>query len=222
MASSSSDLWTRSDIYHKSFLHKHDDALEHVLKTSDENGLPHIAVSEVQGKLLNLITKSIGAKRILEVGTLGGYSTVWFGRALPEGGRIITAELEEKHAKVARANFEYAGLGDRIEVRIGPAAETLKQLPVEEPFDLVFIDADKPSNPIYYKEARRLTRKGGVIIVDNTVRNGRVADPEEKGAAEEGVRELLKVIREDSGAEATTLGIVGEKGYDGFTYIYVL
>ena len=193
--------WVRSDRYHNSFLIKPDDALEHALKSSDENGLPQIAVSTAQGKLLSLIAKSINAKRILEVGTLGGYvilspdletcrshaprySTIWLGRALPEGGKVITAELEEKHAtvssrdrisdlssltcnaffQVARGNFEYAGLADKIEVRVGPAIETLKKFPDDEKFDLVFIDADKPSNPAYYKEARRFTRKGGVIV----------------------------------------------------------
>ncbi|EKM60510.1 uncharacterized protein PHACADRAFT_246508 [Phanerochaete carnosa HHB-10118-sp] len=214
--------WVRSDRYHNSFLIRPDVALEHALKNSDEKGLPQISVSAAQGKLLQLISQTINAKRILEVGTLGGYSTIWFGRALPADGHIITLELEEKHATVARQNFEYAGLSSKIEVRVGPAVDSMKQLPAEEPFDLVFIDADKPSNPAYYKEARRLTRKGSVIIVDNVVRGGRVADPAEEGPYVDGVRELLKVLKEDEGVEATTIANVGEKGFDGFTYILVL
>ncbi|GJE94173.1 O-methyltransferase family 3 protein [Phanerochaete sordida] len=216
------DNWVRSDQYHNKFLLKDDAALEHALQNSTASGLPPIAVSAAQGKLLYLLAKTTHAKRVLEVGTLGGYSTIWFGRALPEDGRIVTLELEEKHAKVARQNFEHAGLASKIEVRVGPAADSLKELPSSEPFDLVFIDADKPNNPTYYKEARRLTRKGSVIIVDNVVRAGLVADPAQEGEFVDGVRELLRDIQADAGVEATTLATVGEKGYDGFTYILVL
>ncbi|KAJ3537384.1 hypothetical protein NM688_g6698 [Phlebia brevispora] len=203
------------------FLLRPDDALEHALKTSEEHGLPKIAVSAAQGKLLNLVAKSIGAKRILEVGTLGGYSTINLARALPADGHITTAELQQKHADVARANFQYAGLASKIDVIVGPAAETLPKLKPDQPFDLVFIDADKPSNLTYYIQAKRLIRKGGVIIVDNVVRNGRTADPAENTEDVIGVRKLLQHLKEDKDVDATTIATVGEKGFDGFTYIYV-
>ncbi|KAI0341707.1 O-methyltransferase [Trametopsis cervina] len=218
------DNWVRSDKYHNSFLLKPDEVLDHAQQTSRDNGLPDIAVSAAQGKYLSLVARSIQAKRILEVGTLGGYSTIWLARALPEDGKIITAELEQKHADVARANFEHAGVSSKIEIIVGPAAETLPKLQPSESelFDFAFIDADKPNNATYYKEARRLTRKGGVIIVDNVVRDGKVADPAEGDPFVEGVRRLLHVIRDDPGVEATTIATVGEKGNDGFTYVVVL
>ncbi|KAK7049809.1 hypothetical protein VNI00_005239 [Paramarasmius palmivorus] len=199
------DDWARSDRYHNSFLlPEHDDGLESALKRSRENGLPDIAVSAAQGRFLNLLVKSVGAKRVLEVGTLGGYSTIWLGRALPEG--------------VAIANLEYAGLGQKCQVIVGPAHDSMVKLKPDESFDFIFIDADKPSNLKYFIEAKRLVRKGGVIIVDNVVRYGRVADPEQTDAKVEGVRHLLNFLQQDRGVEATTIGTVGEKGYDGFLY----
>ncbi|EEB99719.1 hypothetical protein MPER_00540, partial [Moniliophthora perniciosa FA553] len=162
--------------------------------------------------------KSIGAKRVLEVGTLGGYSTIWLGRALPENGELITLELEEKHAQVAIANLAYAGLGEKCKVLVGPAYDSMVKLDSDKPFDFVFIDADKPSNLKYFLEAKRLVRKGGVIIVDNVVRYGRVADPEQTDDRVEGVRSLLRALKEDKEVEATTIGTVGDKGYDGFLY----
>ncbi|KAI0093617.1 O-methyltransferase family 3 protein [Irpex rosettiformis] len=213
--------WARSDKYHNSFLTKPDEGLEHALKSSSENDLPQIAVSTAQGKYLWLVAKTIKAKRVLEVGTLGGYSTIWFARALPEDGKVVTAELSQKHADVARANFEHASVSSKIDIIVGSATETLPKLQTE-PFDLVFIDADKESNAIYYKEARRLTRPGSVIIVDNVVRNGRTADPELSTPDVVGVRTLLQAIKEDEGVEVTTIATVGEKHYDGFTYILVL
>ncbi|KAI3614383.1 o-methyltransferase family 3 [Moniliophthora roreri] len=213
------DDWARSDRYHNSFLlPEHDDVLESALRRSQENGLPDIAVSAAQGRLLNLLIKSIGVKRILEVGTLGGYSTIWLGRALPENGELITLELEEKHAQVAIANLAYAGLSDKCKVLVGPAYDSMVKLDSDKPFDFVFIDADKPSNLKYFLEAKRLVRKGGVIIVDNVVRYGRVADPEQTDDKVEGVRSLLKALKEDKEVEATTIGTVGDKGYDGFLY----
>ncbi|OBZ75310.1 O-methyltransferase MdmC [Grifola frondosa] len=211
------EIWERCDAYHNSFLIPSDDALEHARKNSDENGLPAIAVSTAQGKFLNLLARSIGAKKILEVGTLGGYSTIWLARALPANGKLITAELSEKHAAVAQSNLEYAGLASKVKIMVGPAADTLTCLP-EDTFDFVFIDADKPGNLTYFLEAKRLVKRGGVIIVDNVVRDGRVAIPTESDDNVEGVRRLLEHLKTDKEVDATTIGTVGEKGYDGFLY----
>ncbi|KAI0709111.1 O-methyltransferase family 3 protein [Earliella scabrosa] len=228
--------WVRSDLYHNSFLIPHDEALEHTRKNSTDNDLPEIAVSAAQGKLLNLFARSIGAKRILEVGTLGGsvrsnetfpiehspsarsYSTIWLARALPEDGELITLELEEKHAKVAQANIDHAGLTSKVKIVLGAASDSLATLPSEPKFDLAFIDADKPSNLTYMLQAERLVRKGGVIIVDNVVRQGRVADPEQDDENVVGVRKLLEHLKTDTNVDATTIGTVGEKGYDGLLY----
>ncbi|CCM03459.1 uncharacterized protein FIBRA_05592 [Fibroporia radiculosa] len=211
--------WTRSDVYHNSFLISDDDALAHAQKTSADNGLPAIAVSVAQGKYLNLLVRSIGAKNILEVGTLGGYSTIWLARALPEDGKLITLELSPKHAEVARGNIAYAGLTNKVEIIVGPAAESIKKLQPEPFFDFIFIDADKPGNLTYFLEAKRLVKKGGVIIVDNVVRQGRVADPSYSDANVEGVRKFIGHLKTDSDVDATTIATVGEKGWDGFTYI---
>ncbi|RDB17094.1 tRNA threonylcarbamoyladenosine dehydratase [Hypsizygus marmoreus] len=210
--------WARSDKYHNSFLIEKDSVLDAALANSNANGLPEIAVSTAQGKFLKLLASSIAAKRILEVGTLGGYSTIWLARALPDDGQLITLELSEKHAQVARDNLANAGLSTKVEVIVGKAVDSLAKLHPDPPFDLVFIDADKPSNLQYFTEAKRLVRKGGVIIVDNVVRYGRVADPSYIDDNIEGVRNLLKAIQGDAEVDATTIGTVGEKGYDGFLY----
>jgi len=210
--------WARSDKYHNSFLLEKDDVLDAALANSNANELPEIAVSAAQGKFLKLLATSIGAKRILEVGTLGGYSTIWLARALPKDGKLVTLELDGKHARVARENLANAGLSSKVEVVVGNAIDSLTKMHPEISFDLVFIDADKPSNVPYFTEAKRLVRKGGVIIVDNVVRYGRVADPTYSDAAIEGVRDLLKVIKGDKEVDATTIGTTGEKGYDGFLY----
>ncbi|KAJ6545459.1 O-methyltransferase family 3 protein [Mycena capillaripes] len=210
--------WSRSDQYHNSFLHTEDEILSAALKNSTANGLPEIAVSAAQGKFLNLLASSIGAKKILEVGTLGGYSTIWLARALPADGELITLEYSEKHAKVAQENIDRAGLGNKVKIIVGLGHESMLQMHPDIPFDLVFIDADKPGNVNYFTEAKRLVRKGGVIIVDNVVRYGRVADPEYTDANVEGVRALLRALKGDTDVEATTIGMVGDKGYDGFMY----
>lgn len=158
------DDWTRSDVYHNSFLIPADEALEYARKSSDEQGLPEIAVSTAQGKLLNLLARSIGAKRILEVGTLGGFSTIWLARALPEDGELVTLELQPKHAEVAQGDIAHAGLASRVKIIVGPAAESITKLQPEPPFDFAFIDADKPGNLTYFLEAKRLVRKNGVIV----------------------------------------------------------
>jgi len=212
------DVWARSDNYHRSFLHAKDDILDATLKKSSEAGLPDIAVSQSQGKFLHLLARSIGARRILEFGTLGGYSTIWLGRALPDDGKLISLELDPAHAKVAGENIANAGLADKVEIIVGEAANTVVNLKPDPPFDLVFIDADKPNNTLYFRNAKRLVRKGGVIIVDNVVRYGRVSDPEYFDESTEGVRALLNYMTSDDEVDATTLAMADAKGYDGFIY----
>ncbi|KAJ7776019.1 O-methyltransferase family 3 protein [Mycena maculata] len=210
--------WARSDRYHNSFLHADDAVLDNALTHSTENGLPEIAVSAAQGKFLNLLASSIGAKRILEVGTLGGYSTIWLARALPADGELISLELSQKHAKVAQRNIEHAGLSSKVKIIVGPAHDSMVEMKPDTLFDFIFIDADKPGNTNYFIQAKRLVRKGGIIIVDNVVRYGRVADPSSSDANVEGVRALLKAVKGDTEVDATTIGTVGDKGYDGFMY----
>lgn len=212
------DIWTRSDNYHTKFLIKKDEALDSALQKSRENDLPDISVTQSLGKFLNLLARSIGARNILEVGTLGGYSTIWLAKALPEGGKLTTLELKSHHAKIAADNIATAGLTDKVNIVLGPAVETIKEIQPDPLFDLVFIDADKPSNLAYFQNAKRLLRKGGVIIVDNVVRYGRVSDPDYSDPNVEGVRALLKYISSDPEVEATTLATVDSKGYDGFLY----
>ncbi|KAF7317335.1 O-methyltransferase family 3 protein [Mycena chlorophos] len=211
--------WARSDAYHNSFLHEPDATLAWVLKNSTEKGLPEIAVSAAQGKLLHLLVRSVGAKRVLEVGTLGGYSTIWLARALPEGGSVTTLEINEHHAAVAKENLAHAEVSDKVEIILGPALDSLVKLsPEPAPFDFVFIDADKKGNFDYFTEAKRLVRSGGIIIVDNVVRFGRVAEPDYTDVNVEGVRRLLAGLKGDKDVDATTIGTVGDKGYDGFLY----
>ncbi|CAF1089561.1 unnamed protein product [Adineta steineri] len=210
--------WIRSDQYHNRFLIPHDDALSSALNLSEQNKLPAYAVSEAQGKFLNLLVKSIQARRILEIGTLGGYSTIWLAKALPVDGEILTCEISDEFAKIAQKNIDNAGLTNKVKILVGPAITLLPNIHPDASFDLAFIDADKQSNVEYFIQAKRLVRNGGIIIVDNVVRNGRVADPEQSDASIEGVRRLLEYIQNDSTVEATTLATVGEKGYDGFLY----
>ncbi|KDQ60862.1 hypothetical protein JAAARDRAFT_31862 [Jaapia argillacea MUCL 33604] len=211
--------WTREDNYQNSFLIDHDDDLENALKASTEAGLPEINVTAAQGKFLQLLARSIGAKKILELGTLGGYSTIWLARALPDDGQLISCEVNEVNANVARKNIERAGLSSKVSVILGAALDTLANLKPEPPFDFIFIDADKPNNGNYFAEAKRLVKKGGVIIVDNVVRNARVSDMRIQNDVNcDGVRDLLKRIKGDKEVDCTTIGTVGEKGYDGFLY----
>jgi len=216
---SSQKDWTRSDEYHNSFLISKDEALEKALAQSHKEGLPDISVSAAQGKFLKLLALSIGAKRILEVGTLGGYSTIWLAQALPEDGKLITFELSEKHAKVAEDNIRNAGFTSKtVEVKVGPAIDGLRKLQPEPPYDFVFIDADKPSNLDYFTEAKRLTRKHGIIVVDNVVRNGLVSIVDHMDDSSQGVRKLLHSLKDDGEVDATTVATVGTKGFDGFVY----
>src|SRR5579859_5720034 len=190
------ERWTAVDEYLAGLLLPSDPVLEQALADSRAAGLPAINVAPVQGRLLQLLARMAGAREILEIGTLGGYSTIWLGRALPEGGRLLSLEFEARHAEVARANLDRAGLSDRVEVRVGRAIDILPLLEQEGrgPFDLVFIDADKPSTADYVRWAVRLSRPGGVIIVDNVVRNGGVADASSSDPNVEGVRRGLEAM----------------------------
>jgi len=222
--SMSQETWTAVESYVKDCVIRPDDALERSLAESAEAGLPEIQVPPGLGKLLNLLARSLGAKRILEVGTLGGYSAIWMARGLADGGKLITLERDPHHAKVARDNIAHAGLGDRVELIEGPALESLEHIAANKaaPFDLVFIDADKPSNPDYFAWALKLTRVGSIIIVDNVVRGGEVIDADSKDESVQGVRRLNELIAAEPRVSATTNQTVSSKGYDGFTLALVV
>ncbi|WP_392967964.1 O-methyltransferase [Streptomyces sp. LN245] len=215
---SESQLWNDVDDHFTNLLAPADEILAAALHDSDAAGLPPINVAPNHGKLLRLIAEIQGARRILEIGTLGGYSTIWMGRALPADGRLITLEYDPRHAEVARANLARAGLDKIAEVRVGPALETLPKLADEnpEPFDLVFIDADKVNNPHYIEWAVRLTRPGSVIVLDNVVRGGAVIDASSTDPSVLGTRAALELIASHPKLNGTALQTVGIKGYDGF------
>jgi predicted O-methyltransferase YrrM len=210
--------WSAVDAYFNDHLLAPDPVLASAMAASDSAGLPPIAVAPNQAKLLMLLAQTVGAHRILEIGALGGYSTIWLARALPKGGHLITLELEARHAVVARANLERAGLSAVAEVRTGRAIDTLPKLAQEHgaPFDFVFIDADKPSNSDYFDWAVKLARPGALIVVDNVVRGGAVTDGMSRDANVLGVRRLANHIAADQRVDATAIQTVGEKGYDGF------
>ncbi|MEU7394243.1 O-methyltransferase [Streptomyces albogriseolus] len=201
-----------------------DEALAAALRDSDAADLPPIAVSPLQGKLLQLLARLTGARRVLEIGTLGGYSTIWLGRALPADGRLVTLEYDPRHAEVAVRNIARAGLAGRVEVRVGPALESLPKLADEQPppFDLVFIDADKANNPHYVEWALRLTAAGSLIVLDNVVRGGRAADPENTDPDVVGTRAALDLFGSHPRLDATAVQTVGAKGYDGFALARVV
>jgi predicted O-methyltransferase YrrM len=212
----SDKTWSAVDAYFEEQLIASDPALEAALQASHAAGLPSIQVSASQGKLLYLLALAQGARRILEIGTLGGFSTLWLARALPSGGHLVTLELEPRHAEVARDNFVRAGLAKCIELHVGPALDTLAQLRAERvaPFDFVFIDADKPNNLGYMQAALDLSRVGTLIVVDNVVREGAVV-ARRRDAAAEGVRRMAEWIRREPRLSATVIQTVGAKGYDG-------
>jgi predicted O-methyltransferase YrrM len=220
----SQDTWSAVDTYLTDTLVKPDPILEAALQASDAAGLPAISVSAPQGKFLQLLARIHGARSILEIGTLGGYSTIWLARALPPGGRLITLEIDPKHAAVARENLARAGFANIAWVRVGRALDTLEELYHEAagPFDFVFIDADKPSNPDYFSWALKMSRPGTVIVVDNVVRDGAVADPASADAAVRGVRRLNLLMASEPRVAATAIQTVGAKGYDGFAVALVL
>ena len=209
--------WTKVDEYYSNLLMGRDAVLEQALADSAAAGLPAINVAPSQGKLLCLVAKAMGAGRILEIGTLGGYSTIWLARALPPDGRLITLELNPKHAEVARKNITRAGLENVVEVRQGPALSSLAQLVSEGagPFDLVFIDAHKPEYTEYFQWSLKLARPGTLIIADNVVRNGAVADPASTDELVLGIRRFNDAVAKESRVAATALQTVSEKGYDG-------
>lgn len=219
----SQQQWTAVDRYITDHLAPHDAVLEEALRASDAAGLPAIHVAPNQGKLLHLLARIQGARNVLEVGTLGGYSTLWLARALPPGGRLVTLEVDPKHAEVARANFARAGLSDVVDLRVGRALATLPVLAAEGrgPFDLVFIDADKRSNPDYFQWALKLTRKGSLIIIDNVVRNGAVVDATSTDPNIQGVRRLYEMLAAEPRVSTTAVQTVGSKGYDGFAMALV-
>ena len=218
------DLWTAVDAYLEEKLLPADPVLEEALRSSAAAGLPNIQVSPTQGKLLYLLAKALGARRVLEIGALGGYSTIWLARALPKDGRLVTLEVEAKHAEVASANIARAGLQDRVEIRLGRALETLPKILAEKrgPFDLFFLDADKANTRAYFEWTLKLSRPGSLIVVDNVVRRGELADASSPSPDVRGMREFLDALASDSRVSATGIQTVGTKGYDGFVLARVL
>ncbi len=217
------ERWTEVDHYYAGLLAPADPALEAALEASREAGLPPINVAPNQGKLLQLLARLQGARAILEIGTLGGYSTIWLARALPAGGRLVSLEVEAKHAEVARANLARAGLADRAEVRLGRALDSLAGLVADGagPFDLVFIDADKESIPDYFAWTLKLTRVGSLIVVDNVVRGGAIADPDSRDPSIVGLRHFNEIVAAEPRVTAAAIQTVGAKGYDGLAIVLV-
>jgi predicted O-methyltransferase YrrM len=210
--------WADVDAYLEGLLTPPDEGLAHSLRAATEAGLPPIQVPALQGKLLHLLVHISGSRRVLEVGTLAGYSTIWLARALPADGEVVTLEVDPEHARVARDNFVAAGVGDRVRLILGPALDTLPTLTAEsgDPFDLVFIDADKVNNASYVEWAIRLGRPGTVIVVDNVIRGGAITDATSTDQAVLGTRRVLELLSNDPRLDATALQTVGAKGYDGF------
>jgi predicted O-methyltransferase YrrM len=220
----SDDIWGAVDNYIVDELIPTDPVLEAALRDSAAAGLPSIAVSPAQGKFLHLTARMIAARAVLEIGTLGGYSTIWLARALPLGGRLITLEYEPRHAAVARVNVARAGLTQVVDIRVGPAIETLPRLVSEGrgPFDLIFIDADKESTADYFGWSLSLARRGSVIIIDNVIRDGDIIDPTDSDPRVAGVRRAFQRMARERRISATALQTVGAKGYDGFAIALVV
>lgn len=208
--------WSAVDEYLVNTLLPADPALDNLLLHNQQSSLPPIDVAPNQGQLLALLVQISGAHKVLEIGTLGGYSTVWMARALPEGGSVVTLEADAHHARVAQDNIRSAGLNN-VEIRVGPAADTLPGLAALAPFDLIFIDADKPNNPLYLEWALKYSRSGTLIIGDNVVRDGEVTNPESPDERVQGVRKFIEMLGHDSRLTVTALQTVGSKGWDGFT-----
>ncbi len=218
------EQWTAVDRYFVERLMPDDPVLEAALEANEAAGRPSIDVSPLQGKFLHLLALTKAARRILEIGTLGGYSTIWLARALPVGGRLVTLELDAKHAQVARTNLERAGVSERVEIRVGPATQSLAQLEADgaEPFDLIFLDADKPSNPVYLQWALKLAHRGSLIVVDNVVRDGKIVDPASTAPDVQGTRALFDRLAAEPRLASTAIQTVGSKGYDGFVMAVVI
>jgi predicted O-methyltransferase YrrM len=217
------ETWNAVERYITGELLPPDPVLDAALEDSANAGLPAINVSPNMGKFLQLLARVQGARKILEIGTLAGYSTIWMARALPAGGKLITLEVDRKHAKVAQANIARAGLAEVVELRLGRASDILPQLETEGrgPFDLIFIDADKESNALYFAWALKLARRGSVIIVDNVVRSGAVVDAGSGDTMVQGVRRLIAALAAEPGASSTAIQTVSSKGYDGFSITLV-
>jgi predicted O-methyltransferase YrrM len=217
------DLWTAVDRYISDLLVDSDPALDKVLEESAAAGLPPIAVTPNLGKLLYLLARIQGAKRILEIGTLAGYSTIWLARALPPDGRLITLEADARHAEIARTNIARAGLADVVELRLGSALDTLPRLAAEGggPFDLIFVDAEKRDNPAYFDWSLKLSRRGSVLVFDNVVRDGAVIDPANTSPSVQGIRRFNELLAAEPRVSATAIQTVGSKGYDGFAIALV-
>jgi predicted O-methyltransferase YrrM len=220
-------VWTNVDQYFGDLLAPSDDALDDALRTNEEAGLPQIDVTPLQGRFLEFLVRVTGARRVLEIGTLGGYSTIWMARALPADGRLVTLELASHHARVAQQNLENAGVAERVEILVGLATKTLATLNSPdavrgEPFDLIFIDADKQGYPEYLTWALKLSRPGTVIVADNVVRDGKVIDESSKDPLIQGVRRFTEMMAAEPRLSATVLQTVGAKGYDGFALAVVL
>jgi predicted O-methyltransferase YrrM len=217
------ELWTNVDQYFSSSLLGSDPILEGALEASANAGLPLIAVSPNQGKLLQMLAQVLDARSILEIGTLGGYSTIWLARGMRAGGRLITLEVDPAHAAVAKSNLQRAGLGSVVEVRVGSALDTLPRIAAEDggPFDLIFIDADKANIPTYFEWAVKLSHPGALIIVDNVVRDGNVIDGESSDASIKGVRRFVEMLAARKDMSGTAIQTVGTKGYDGFAIVRV-
>ncbi|HEY2861365.1 MAG TPA: O-methyltransferase [Terracidiphilus sp.] len=217
-------LWADVDRYLGDLLAPHDAALDRALGANHEGGLPPIDVPPLLGKFLEVTMRMIGARRVLEIGTLGGYSTIWMARALPSGGRLITLELEPKNAGIARANLEAAGVSDRVEIRIGKALDTMQALHADgaEPFDLIFIDADKENMPAYLEWSLKLAHPATVIVGDNVVRDGKVVDPNHSDPNVRGVQHFLEMMAKDPRLSVTAIPTVGARGFDGFSVAVVL
>lgn len=220
----SQELWTAVDTYFSDALVPSDDVPDGALAAAAAAGLPPINVAPNQGRLLMILARAIGARRILEIGTLAAYSTIWLARGLPAGGSVVTLEADPRHAEVARANLARAGLDGVVELRQGLALDSLPKLAEEggAPFDLVFIDADKQNNTAYFNWARKLSRPGSLIITDNVVRNGAVTDASSADSSVQGVRQLVDTLHDDQGVVSTAIQTVGSKGYDGFAISLVV
>jgi predicted O-methyltransferase YrrM len=228
MSEPTPDVWRRVDTYLTDTLVGHDPNLEQAVADQNAAGLPPIEVAPVNGKLLHLLARMTGAKRVLEIGTLGAYSTIWLARGLPDDGRVVTIEAEPRIADIARANLERAGVGQKVEIRLGRGADVLPTLAEAildgstAPFDLVFIDADKESNTVYLDWAARLGRPGTVVVVDNTVRGGEVANPATESAQIIGVQRGLEMLGRDPRFDATAIQTLDAKGYDGIAIALVV
>jgi predicted O-methyltransferase YrrM len=218
------EQWRAVDRYIADLLVPADPALEAALEASAAAGLPAIQVAPNQGKLLQLLARAVGARSILEIGTLGGYSAIWLARALPPEGRLVTLEIDPRHAEVARANLARAGVAERVDLVLGPALASLAGLAAGRrgPFDLTFIDADKPATAEYFEWALRLSRRGSLIVVDNVVRNGAVADPASVDPNVQGIRRFNQRLAAEPRVSATAIQTVGSKGYDGLTIALVV